>query len=54
MSFICMRTKSHFHINGFALRLVLKQRLGATRNGLLDNDDDGDDDDDNDDDCYRT
>ena len=46
-----MRTKSHFHINGFALRLVLKRQLG---NGLLDNDDDGDDDDDDNDDCYHT
>ena len=28
MSFICMRMKSHLHINRFALRLALKQRLG--------------------------
>ena len=25
-----MRTGNHFHINGFALSLVLKQRLGTT------------------------
>ena len=31
MSFICIRIKKHFHINGFALSLALKQRLGATR-----------------------
>ena len=31
MSFICMRIKNQFHINGFALSLALKQRLGATR-----------------------
>ena len=30
MSFICMRIKMHYHINGFALWLTLKQRLGAT------------------------
>ena len=29
MSFICMRVKTHFHINGFALSLALKLRLGA-------------------------
>ena len=29
MSFICMGMKNHFHINGFALSLALKQRLGA-------------------------
>ena len=29
--FICMRIKNHFHINGFALSLALKQKLGATR-----------------------
>ena len=29
MIFICMRTKSHFHINGFILSLALKQRLEA-------------------------
>ena len=28
-SFICVRVKTHFHINGFALSLALKQRLGA-------------------------
>ena len=26
-----MRIKKHFHINGFALRLALKQRLKITR-----------------------
>ena len=31
MSFISIRIKKHFHINGFALSLALKQRLGATR-----------------------
>ena len=31
MSYICMRIKEHFHINGFALSLALKQRLGATQ-----------------------
>ena len=25
-----MRTGNHFHVNGFALSLVLKQRLGTT------------------------
>ena len=29
MSFICMGMKNHFHINGFAVSLALKQRLGA-------------------------
>ena len=29
--FICMRIKNHFHINGFALSLVLEQKLRATR-----------------------
>ena len=29
MRFICMRTKNHFHVNGFKLSLTLKQRLGA-------------------------
>ena len=28
MSFICMRIKQHFHINGFALSLALKQTWG--------------------------
>ena len=27
MSFICMKTKNHILINGFALSLALKQRL---------------------------
>ena len=31
MSFICMRMKNHFHIKGWALNLVLIQRLGETR-----------------------
>ena len=31
MSFICVRIKNHFHINGFALSLALKQRVRATR-----------------------
>ena len=31
MSYICMRIKEHFHINGFGLSLALKQRLGATQ-----------------------
>ena len=31
MSFICMRMKNHFHIKGWALNLVLKQRPGGTR-----------------------
>ena len=31
----------HFHINCFALSLALKQRLGATRNGLAENRDQG-------------
>ena len=30
MTFIFMTIKSHFYINGFALRLALKERLGAT------------------------
>ena len=31
MSFICMRMKNHFHLKGWALNLVLKQRPGGTR-----------------------
>ena len=31
MSFICIRIKNHFHANGFALSLALKQRLEAMR-----------------------
>ena len=31
MSFICMRIENHFHSNGCALSLPLKQRLGPTR-----------------------
>lgn len=32
MCFICMRVNNHFHINSFALRLALKERLEATLN----------------------
>ena len=35
MSFICTTMKNHFHIKGWALTLVLIQRLGGTRNGLF-------------------
>ena len=35
MSVICIRIRNHFLSEGFALNLVLKQRLGGTRNGLL-------------------
>ena len=37
MGFICVRIKSRFHINGFALNLALKQikGLGPVQNGLL-------------------
>ena len=31
MSFICMRLKNHFHINGFALSLAFKQRSRSTQ-----------------------
>ena len=31
MSFICIIIKNHFHINGFALRLALKERFFGTR-----------------------
>ena len=31
MSFICMRMKNDFHIKGWALTLVLKERPGGTR-----------------------
>ena len=31
MSFTCMRMKNHFHIKGWALNIVLIQRLGGTR-----------------------
>ena len=31
MSFICLRMKNDFHIKGWALTLVLKQRPGGTR-----------------------
>ena len=29
--FICMRIKSHFQINSFAISLALKQRLGGSQ-----------------------
>ena len=35
MSSICMRIKYHLNVNGFTLSLALKQRLKATRHGLL-------------------
>ena len=38
MCFICMRVKNHFHVNGFALSLALKQRLEATWNTRYRND----------------
>ena len=31
MSFICMRIKNHFLINGVEVSLAFKQRLEATR-----------------------
>ena len=31
MSFICIIIKNHFHINGFALSLALKERFYGTR-----------------------
>ena len=31
MSFICITTKNHFHINGFALSLALKVRFFGTQ-----------------------
>ena len=31
MSFICIIIKNHFHINGFALSLALKERFFGTR-----------------------
>ena len=30
MSFVCVGIKNHFHMNGCALRLALKQNIGAT------------------------
>ena len=36
MRSICMRVKNHFHNNGFALGLALKQRLEATRKWPID------------------
>ena len=35
MSFICMRTKNHFYIKGWALNLVLIQRPGKLGNAPL-------------------
>ena len=35
MSFICIKINSHFHFNGFALSLALKQRLGELGSGLF-------------------
>ena len=34
MSFICMRGRHHFYVNGFALSLTLKQRLGPGNSGM--------------------
>ena len=34
-SFICIRIKTHFHINGFPVGLTLTQRLGKLENGLF-------------------
>ena len=31
MSYICMKMKNHFHIDGVAVSLALKWRLEATR-----------------------
>ena len=31
-----MRTRNHFHVNGFALSLVLKQKLRTTRKWPVD------------------
>ena len=35
MSFNCSRRKNHLHLKGWALDLVLKQRLGELRNGPI-------------------
>ena len=35
MSYICMKTKNNFYIKGWALKLVLIQRLGGTRKWLI-------------------
>ena len=35
MSFICVRIKNDFQMNGFALSLALKQRLRAPRKWLI-------------------
>ena len=37
MSFISLRTESHFRINGFSLSLTLKWRLGETWNRAVGN-----------------
>ena len=37
MSFTILRTESHFRINGFALSLTLKWRLGETWNRPVSN-----------------
>ena len=34
MSFICIIIENHFHINGFALSLVLKVRFFGTRSEM--------------------
>ena len=36
MSLYLHENKTHFHIDSFALSLALKQRLGVTLNGLID------------------
>ena len=36
ISFICVRIENHFHNNGFALGLDMKQRLVATQKWLID------------------
>ena len=35
MSVICKKMQNPFHLNCFELSLALKQRLGATPNGLF-------------------
>ena len=36
--FYLHKNKNHFHISGFALRIALKPRLGATQKWLIDGD----------------
>ena len=36
MSFICIIIENHFHINGFALSLILKVRFFGTRKWPID------------------